>query len=116
MRPPDFQEVLFSNTLANEVVLNLPSSVCPLPQPDQVSIDLFAQRSHRGDGRLHVLVIQTTVAPIWKREGGRGDVRERENGFIKQEKLNIILFISNTCDEKGLQIAEEEVVFFLSNK
>lgn len=64
LRSPDFQEVLLAYTLANEVVLNLATSVRPLPQPDQVNVDLFTQGAHRGDGRLHVLVVQTAVPSV----------------------------------------------------
>lgn len=61
---PDFQEILLAHTPADEVVLNLSASVCPLPQPDQVGLDLFTQRLHRGHRRLHVLIVQTVVASI----------------------------------------------------
>lgn len=61
---PDFQEVLLAYVSADEVVPNLSASVSPLPQPDQVSLDLLAQRLHRGYRCLHVLVIQTIVTPI----------------------------------------------------
>lgn len=61
---PDFQEILLAHTPADEVVLNLSASVCPLPQQDQVSLYLFAQRPHCGDRRFHVLVIQTVVTTI----------------------------------------------------
>lgn len=45
---PDFQEVLLPHTPADEVVSKLSTTVCPLSEKDQVSLNLLTQRPHCG--------------------------------------------------------------------